>query len=81
MIDWHHASKRFCLALFSSGFAPNSIDAVQFRPGKGFLNKWTTEDVRKFFDLRPDLSDQEVHEIKEALNTNDLILKWRAYND
>jgi|9_EtaG_2_1085328.scaffolds.fasta_scaffold69804_2 hypothetical protein len=49
---------------------------MDITPGKGFLNKWTLEEVRSFFQLNPNLSDQEVEEIRTHLNSNDLVLNY-----
>jgi hypothetical protein len=52
---------------------------MDITPGKGFLNKWTLEEVRSFFELNPNLSDQEVEEIRTHLNSNDLVLNYRFW--
>lgn len=49
--------------------------AIEIKPGKGFINNWTIEEVRSFFNLNPNLSDQKVEELIPVLNSDDLILR------
>ena len=48
---------------------------IEIKPGKGFMNNWTIEEVRSFFNLNPNLSDQKVEELIPVLNSDDLILR------
>ncbi len=48
---------------------------IEIKPGKGFINNWTIEEVRSFFNLNPNLSDQKVEELIPVLNSDDLILR------
>jgi len=48
---------------------------IEIKPGKGFINNWTIEEVRPFFNLNPNLSDQKVEEMIPVLNSDDLVLR------